>query len=359
LVSAEFLPAGVLPGMARDLGVTEGRAGLTLAATALAGAVTAPTIASVLPRADRRTVLLVLLMLAVISNIVVAISPSFGIVLASRLLLGVAISGFWSFALSVGVQVTGRPALVSTTVAVGTSMATVIGVPVSSVLGDIIGWRAVFGAGAVLTLLAGAVLWRLLPPVPAQQGAGLAMMRAVLGNRRLATGIVVIFVAAFANFVAYPYIRVAIEAVDASMVAVLLLGWGLGGLVGNLAAGYLSRCLRWAATAGPAILAIALAALAGTEGSVLLAVAVVMWGFGFSMVPVTTQLWVSAIEPRRVESAVGLQVTAFQIAIMSGSVVGGVLVDQQGPPAAMLMGAVAAVLATIGFASLRIIPRVS
>lgn len=359
LVSAEFLPAGVLPGMARDLGVTEGRAGLTLAATALAGAVTAPTIASVLPRADRRTVLLVLLLLAVVSNIVVAISPSFGIVLASRLLLGVAISGFWSFALSVGVQVTGRPALVSTTVAVGTSMATVIGVPVSSVLGDIIGWRAVFGAAAVLTLLAGAVLWRLLPPVPAQQGAGLAMMRAVLGNRRLVAGVVVIFVAAFANFVAYPYIRVAIEAVDASMVAVLLLGWGLGGLVGNLAAGYLSRWLRWAATAGPAILAIALAALAGTEGSVLLAVAVVMWGFGFSMVPVTTQLWVSAIEPRRVESAVGLQVTAFQIAIMSGSVVGGVLVDQQGPPAAMLMGAIAAVLATIGFASLRIVPRAS
>ncbi|MGO2361611.1 MAG: MFS transporter [Brachybacterium tyrofermentans] len=324
LVSAEFLPAGVLPGMARDLGVTEGRAGLTLAATALAGAVTAPTIASVLPRADRRTVLLVLLLLlAVISNIVVAISPSFGIVLVSRLLLGVAISGFWSFALSVGVQVTGRPALVSTTVAVGTSMATVIGVPVSSVLGDIIGWRAVFGAAAVLTLMAGAVLWRLLPPVPAQQGAGLAMMRAVLGNRRLVAGVVVIFVAAFANFVAYPYIRVAIEAIDASMVAVLLLGWGLGGLAGNLAAGYLSRWLRWAATAGPAILAIALAALAGTQGSALLAIAVVMWGFGFSMVPVTTQLWVSAIEPRRVESAVGLQVTAFQIAIMSGSVVEG------------------------------------
>ena len=140
----------------------------------------------------------------------------------------------------------------------------------------------------------------------------------------------------------------------------MLLGWGLGGLAGNLAAGYLSRWLRWAATAGPAILAIALAALAGTQGSALLAIAVVMWGFGFSMVPVTTQLWVSAIEPRRVRISRGnLQVTAFQIAIMSGSVVGGVLVDQQGPPAAMLMGAVAAVLATIGFASLRIIPRVS
>lgn len=357
LVGAEFIPAGVLPGMARDLGVSEGRAGLTLAATALAGAVTAPTIASVLPRADRRLVLLSLLGLAIVSNVVVAIAPSFGIVLASRLLLGAAISGFWSFALSVGVQVTGRPALVSTTVALGTSTATIIGVPMSSVLGDLIGWRAVFWVISALTLLAGAVLWRLLPAVPAQPGAGLAMMRSVLRNRRLVVGIAVIFVAAFSNFVAYPYIRVAIESIDPSIVAVLLLGWGLGGLFGNLVAGYLSRWLRWAATTGPAILAISLAVLAGTEQTALLAVAVVLWGFGFNMVPVTTQLWVSAIEPRRVESAVALQVTAFQVAIMSGSVVGGVLVDQQGPPAIMAVGAGAAVLAALGFACLRIVPR--
>lgn len=357
LVSAEFIPAGVLPGMAADLGVTEGRAGLTLAATALAGAFTAPTIASLVPRADRRTVLLSLLLLAIVSNVIVAVSPSFAVVLAARVLLGIAIAGFWSFALAVGVQVTGRAALVSTTVALGTSMATVIGVPVSSILGDIIGWRAVFLVITALTLLAAVVLWRLLPSVPAQPGAGFAMMRAVLGNRRLVAGIVVIFLAAFANFAAYPYIRVAIEAVDASVVAVLLLGWGLGGLFGNLVGGYLSRWLRWAAAAGPGLLAVALATMAGTQDVGVLAAAVVLWGIGFNIVPVITQLWVAAAEPRRVESAVALQVTAFQVAIMSGSVVGGVLVDQQGPAAAMMLGAVLAAVAAVGFSAIAVRPR--
>ena len=236
-------------------------------------------------------------------------------------------------------------------------MATVIGVPISSILGDIIGWRAVFLVITALTLLAAGVLWRLLPSVPAQPGAGFAMMRAVLGNRRLVAGIVVIFLAAFANFAAYPYIRVAIEAVDASVVAVLLLGWGLGGLFGNLVGGYLSRWLRWAAAAGPGLLAVALATMAGTQDVGVLAAAVVLWGIGFNIVPVITQLWVAAAEPRRVESAVALQVTAFQVAIMSGSVVGGVLVDQQGPAAAMMLGAVLAAVAAVGFSAIAVRPR--
>ncbi|MFC0672796.1 MFS transporter [Brachybacterium hainanense] len=359
LVGAEFIPAGVLPAMAADLGVSEGRAGLTVAATALAGAITAPTIATVLPRADRRTVMLSLLGLAILSNLLVMVAPSLPIVLGARILLGAAIAGFWSFAFGVGVQVTGRPALVSTTVALGTSTATIVGVPLSSVLGDLIGWRAVFALISALTLGSGVLLWRLLPPVPAQPGAGLAMMRAALGNRRLVAGVLVIGVAAFANFAAYPYIRLAIEAVQVQAVAALLLAWGLGGLVGNLAGGWAARWIRWGVVAGPMILLAALLAVATTSSVVVLGLAVIAWGLGFNMVPVTTQLWVSALEPRRVESAIALQVTAFQIAIMLGSVVGGVLVDQRGPAAAMALGAGSAALAAVGFAAIRVRPAAS
>lgn len=357
LVSAEFIPAGVLPGMAGDLSVTEGRAGLIVGATALAGSLTAPTIASIVPRADRRTVLLALLGLAVLSNLVVGIAPSLAVVLAARVLLGAAIAGFWSFALPVGVQVTGRGPLVSTTVALGTSTATIVGVPVSSVLGDVIGWRAVFVLVAVVTALAGVILALLLPRVTASPGAGVAMMRAALANRRLVAGVAVIMVAAFANFAAYPYIRVAIEAVDDSAVAVLLLAWGLGGLAGNLLGGWGSRRLRPALVAALSLLALALVGVAFTEHTAVLTLAVIAWGVSFNMVPVLTQLWVATAEPTRVESAVALQVTAFQIAIMIGAVVGGAIVDARGPDTAMLLGAGAALVAVVGFAAIRVRPR--
>ena len=127
LVGSEFVPAGVLPLLAHDLHVSEGRAGLAVAATALAGAVTAPTIASALPRVDRRRVLLGLMVLALISNALVAVAPTLGVLLVGRVLLGVAVAGYWTFTFGVGLAVTGRPALVSTAMSLGTSVATIVG----------------------------------------------------------------------------------------------------------------------------------------------------------------------------------------------------------------------------------------
>lgn len=357
LVGAEFVPAGVLPVLADDLHVTEGRAGLAVAATALAGAVTAPTIASVLPRADRRRVLLGLLTLALASNVVVAVAPSLPVLLIGRVLLGVAIAGYWTFTFGVGVEITGRPALISTAMSLGTSLATIIGVPLASVLGDAVGWRAVFAILIAATAASGLVLARLLPPVPAHPGAGAAMMRRALGNRRLMAGVAMVALAAFANFAAYPYIRVALQAVTPSLVTVLLLAWGVGGLLGNLLGGWLSTRLRVGVVAAPTVLFIGLTLMTAHSSALVVTLAVVAWGTGFNMVPVTTQLWVSRAEPNRVEAAVSLQVTAFQTAITLGAIVGGLIVDHRDVWAAMTVGAGLAAVAAVGFAVIRLVPR--
>lgn len=357
LVSAEFVPAGVLPLLAESLGVTEGRAGLAVAATALAGAITAPTIASVVPRMDRRKLLIILIAIAALSNLVVALAPNLPVLLIGRVVLGVAIAGYWSFTFGVGVSITNRPALISTALALGTSLATIIGVPLASIAGDAIGWRNVFFILIGLTVLSGVALARVLPPVPAHPSAGLAMMRQVLSNKRLIAGIITIGLVAFGNFTAYPYIRVAIEAIAPHLVGVLLLAWGIGGLIGNLLGGWFSTRLRIGVALAPAILAIALATISTQPQNVLLAAAVVAWGLGFNMVPVTTQLWVSRVEPARLDAAVSLQVMAFQVAITLGAIVGGLIVDHATVWATMTVGAVAAALAAVSFASMRVVQR--
>ncbi len=354
LVSSEFLPAGVLPGLAADLGITEGTAGLAVAATAVAGFLTAPTIAVVLPRTDRRAVLVALLAIGAVANLIVAVAPVFAVLLVGRLLLGVAVAGYWAFAFAAGIRaVRGRAATVSTTLALGVSVATIAGVPLGSLLGDQLGWRVVFGLAAALTAVSAAGVWFAMPSVPAQPGAGLAMLRQALTHRRLMLGITFLFVAVLGNFAAYPFIRLAIERVDAAMVALLLLLWGLGGLAGNLAAGSLSRRLRLATTLGPALFGVALATLAGASSLWVVVPAVVLWGFGMNMVPVATQLWVTTAEPRRTESALALQVTAFQAAITLGSVLGGRLLDGAGLTPVLLTGAVLAVIGAAGFATQR------
>ncbi|WP_084468204.1 MFS transporter [Promicromonospora sukumoe] len=357
VVLSEFLPASVLPALAADVGVSEGTAGLAVAATAIAGALTAPSIAVLLPRADRRTVLVSLLALAALSNLAVAVAPSFAVLLAGRLLLGIALAGYWSFAFGAGTHaVPGKDHVVSSALAFGTSISTVVGIPVASVVGDAVGWRATFGGVAVLTALGAVVLALTLRSVPAHPTAGLRMLTAALRNRRLLAGIACVVLVAFANFTAYPYIRIAIERVDPSTTTWMLLAWGLGGAVGTVLAGVLARWLRPLAATAPLALAAALVLTAYASTVPVLAVAVVLWGLSMSMVPVFSQLWVTRVESERAESAMSLQVTAFQIAITVGSSLGGALLDGHGVRPLMLVGAAAAVAAGLGWAVLRV-PR--
>src|SRR3954466_2273654 len=96
LITAEFLPASPLTPMAASLGVTEGMAGQTVTATAAIALVTSLVI-SVLPRnIDRRIVLLSFSVLLVASNLLVAFAPTLSLVLVGRVLLGIAIGGFWT-----------------------------------------------------------------------------------------------------------------------------------------------------------------------------------------------------------------------------------------------------------------------
>nr|WP_246400844.1 MFS transporter [Jiangella mangrovi] len=358
LVASEFLPASVLPALAADIGVSEGVAGLAVAATAIAGAITAPSIAVLLPRTDRRTMLVGLLAAGSVANLVVAAAPNFAVLLAGRLLLGVAIAGAWSFAFGAGVHAMGgRERAVSSGVAFGVSLATVVGVPVAAIVGDQIGWRAAFGGAAALTAVTAAGVARALPPVPAHPGAGIGMLREALRHRRLLAGAGCIVLVAFGNFAAYPYIRIATERIDPGATTWLLVAWGVGGVAGTVLAGVVAVRLRLLAALAPTLLGVSLLVAATASTVPVLTAAIVLWGLAFNMVPVATQLWVTRVESERVESAMSLQVTAFQVAITAGSAAGGALLDAYGVRWPFVVGAVAAVAAGLGFALLRIPAR--
>jgi DHA1 family purine ribonucleoside efflux pump-like MFS transporter len=279
------------------------------------------------------------------------------VLLVGRLLLGIAISGYWSFAFGVGTHaVPGRDRLVSSAISFGVSIATVLGVPLGSIVGDAVGWRMAFAGAAVLSAVSAVALAVALPPVPAHPTAGLRMLTEALRNTRLMAGIGCVVLVAFGNFAAYPYIRLAIDRIDPGATTWLLLAWGAGAVAGTVVAGMLARWLRPLAAAAPIALGVALLLSATAPSVPVLAVAVVLWGFSFNMVPVIVQLWGSRVEPERSESAMSLSVTAFQVAITVGSALGGALLDGYGVRLLLFVGAGAAVAAGLGWAVLRI-PR--
>ena len=360
LVASEFLPASLLSPIAADLGITEGVAGQLVTATSIIGIIGGPLVVSSLPRLDRRWVMAGLTTLAIASNVLVAIAPVFGLMLAARLLLGMSIAGFWAMSLAVTAQLVPADRLgrAMTIVNTGVSLATIAAVPAGAYFGELLGWRAVFllaaGAG-VLTLIAQLTT---LPPVPPSGAPGFRSLVQTALTPVVALGVLAIVLIAGGHFMGFTYLRPAFETIDGltpALLAVLLMVFGVASFLGNLLAGPLAdRRLRVLVLAAPVAIGVgtALLAIAGS-GLVMAFVTVFVWGIGFGAVPTMVQTWVAHVAPERLESAGGLIVAAFQIAITIGAAVGGLLVDSVGVQVALIAGGIAAVLGGVALSSAR------
>ena len=146
LVTAEFLPASLLTPMARSLDVSEALAGQAVTATAVVAFFSGLLAAVVTRGLDRRVVLMGFSTLLIASNLLVAFAPNLPLLLLARVLLGVALGGFWSMATAVAIRLV-PPAMVPRALSVvfsGVSVATIVAVPLGSYLGGLYGWRIVF-----------------------------------------------------------------------------------------------------------------------------------------------------------------------------------------------------------------------
>ena len=360
LVASEFLPASLLSPIAADLGVTEGVAGQLVTATSIIGIVGGPLVVSALPRVDRRTVMVGLTTLAVVSNVLVAIAPLFGLMMASRLLLGLAISGFWAMSLAVTSQLVPADRLgrAMTIVNTGLSLATIAAVPAGAVLGDLLGWRTVFLGAAAVGVIALTVQMVTLPSVPPTGAPGFGTLVRTAARPVVALGILSVVLIAGGHFAGFTYLRPAFESIGAvtpSTLALLLAVFGLASFAGNLAAGPLAdRRLGTLLVAAPTAIGASMVLYALWGANPVVAVVVVsVWGAGFGAVPTMIQTWMARVAPDRLESAGGLIVAAFQTAITIGAAVGGLLVDSVGVQVAFLGGGISAVVGGMVLATAR------
>jgi predicted MFS family arabinose efflux permease len=360
LVTAEFLPSGILTQIAAGLEITTGQAGQMVAVTAFAGLLAAPTIGMLLPRLDRRSLMILMAVLAAVSNALVAIAPSLIVVLLSRFLLGVAISGFWAMSITVAARIVG-PERIGRAVmfnAAGVSLATVAGVPLGVMLSESIGWRGTFGVAAAVSIALAVALRVMLPTVPAAGSASFSTLIAAIRRPGIGLGIVANVFVVSGHFLAYTYVRVALErttedgvAIGADTIVLLLAAFGLGGLIGNIAIGAIvDRAYRVLAVVTPLILSVLLLVVAADTGVLwLIAASVFAWGFFFASWLLIVNTWAANRMPDQLEAGGSLIVVGFQTGIMVAAAVGGLLVDGLGIVVVFAAGALLLLLGSVQF----------
>jgi DHA1 family purine ribonucleoside efflux pump-like MFS transporter len=202
---------------------------------------------------------------------------------------------------------------------------------------------------SVVTLVAQAIT---LPALPPRDHANLRVLGQLLLRPQVRMALLAVLLVISGHFAGFTYIRPLMENIthlSVQAISMVLLGYGIGGFFGNLAGGYLAeRSERRAIVAGGTLVVLMAGSLLLAGSSALVtAVAVALWGFAFGAFPVGFQTWVVRAAPDHAEGAGGLMVAAFQIAIASGAVGGGLLVDHVGALGAPAFALVAIVLGTL------------
>ncbi|MGO1077824.1 MFS transporter [Inquilinus sp. CA228] len=338
LVTAEFLPASLLTPMAADLGVTEGLAGQAVTATAVVALVTSLLVSAATRRIDRRIVLLAFSILLTVSNLLVAFAPGLPALLLARVLLGVALGGFWTMSAATVMRLVPE-ALVPRALSLlfsGVSAATVAAAPLGSYFGDIIGWRGVFLIAAVLGLLALAVQFATLPRMAPSGTTRLRTLVEVLARPQVGFGMLAVLLVFTGHFAFFTYIRPFLETVTGvgiTGVSGILLGFGIANFLGTFLGGVLlERSMRLTMMLMPltmGVLGLGLVAVGG-GAPVANTAMVALWGVAFGAVPVAWSTWLTRTVPDEAESAGGLLVAAVQLAIATGAAAGGAIFDVSG-----------------------------
>ncbi|RJU02049.1 MFS transporter [Arthrobacter frigidicola] len=340
-VTGELLPTGLLPQMARDLGVGLSTAGYLV--TIFAGTVVVATtpLAALTRRLPRKQLLVVIMFLIAAANLAAALAPTYEFLVAARIFGGLALGLCWAVVAAypahlVPAQQLGKSVAFTSG---GVTAAFVLGVPVATAVGNAFSWRVAFAAIAVVAVLLAGILIALLPPirhlVERTAGDEPAPRRDPSLTPVLLLCVLILVLLAGQNAY-YTYIASWLTEVSSfgmGSVALILFLYGGAGIIGLAAAGYAADHFPRRGFAAAVLIVIAavstLAAAAGNTGVVL--AAIVVWGAAFGGLPAMIQTRMLRTASARIRDlSAALQATAFNIGIGSGALLGGLLLDTVG-----------------------------
>jgi DHA1 family inner membrane transport protein len=332
--TTEFVVVGLVPTISTDLGVSVSAAGTLVTGYAVGVALGGVVLTALTTRVPRRRLLVSLMAVFAAGHVLMAVVPGFPLLLAARVITAPCHGAFFGIGAVVAAELVPveRRSRAIAVMFTGLTLATVMGVPAGTLLGQAAGWRAPFLAVAVMAAATAVALARLLPRtvggVPARSERPgveprrvgplvIALLTTVLGWGSQFIG--------FTFFAAYLH---QITELGQGAVTALLLVFGVASAIGNVLGGRANDA--WPRAAVPALLAgLALVqllfALFGGN-AVVVAVLVFAWGVvGFAIVP-GMQTGVMAVAGEGSALGSTLNIAAFNVGIAGASTVGAVLV---------------------------------
>jgi len=350
--TTEFVPVALLTDIGQSFDMQSSDVGLMM--TVYAWTVMIMSLPAMLATGDmeRKGLLLKLFVIFIIGHIISVIAWNYWILLIARMCIAVAHSLFWAITASLVMRVAPKNKKTQAIgmLAIGTSLATILGLPLGRLVGQLVGWRITFAIIAALALVVMVFIMRLLPNLPSKNAGSLSSLP-ILAKRPLLIGLyatTVIIVSA--HFTAYTYIEpfmVQIGELDPNLATIILLVFGLSGITASV---IFNRLYRFGPTqfisTAMILLAVSLAfMLVSASYTATMFTLAFIWGIGISCIGLALQMRVLQLAPDATDVASAIYSGIFNAGIGAGALFGNQIVRHIGLEYIGFSGAALAVIA--------------
>ncbi|MDN4638329.1 MFS transporter [Bacillus sp. PsM16] len=332
----EYIITGIIQMVAHDLHVTTSTAGLLVTSLALSAAIGAPIVIALTINMDRRKILTWTLIIFILSNFITSISHSFEMVMITRILQGISGGTAIVVAMAVATRLVEREKRGTAIgiILMGLSSSLVLGVPIGTFLSSMIGWKALFAAIGVITLIPLIVVYRRIPSMKEQEPVTLRMQLSILKDKRilLAVAVTLFYVGGYSTLFTYltPFLQASANLNITEISGILLLAGicsFLGSSLGGMAAD--KKGPIFTIFSGIILQIMMLMLLAFVTGNLVIMVAVIMiWMIATWSTSPAQQLYLVTLVPKSPDIALSVNTSFIQFGFALGSGLGGIVLSR-------------------------------
>lgn len=327
--TTEFVPVGLLTDIGASFSMDSEQVGIMLTIYAWCVALLSLPLMLLTRNIERRILLTLLLVIFTASHLLSAVAWSFNSLLWSRFGIAITHAVFWSINASLAIRIAppGKKTQALSMIATGTALAMVLGVPLGRMIGQLLGWRATFGVIGISSFVLMLALFYTLPKLYSEHSGSLKSVPMLFRRPALVSMYLLVVIVVTAHYTTYSYIEPFIKQIalqDGSFTTLLLLLFGLAGLIG-------STLFSWLGSRFPSSLLLTAILLITLCMALLYAVAAhrlevsilcIIWGMGIMMINLSMQVRVLSLAPDATDVSMSLMSGIYNIGIGAGALAG-------------------------------------
>ncbi|EIG25817.1 sugar transporter [Haemophilus paraphrohaemolyticus] len=352
--TTEFVPVALLSDIALSFEMETAIVGLMITVYAWMVFLGSLPLMLLTAKVERKKLLLLIFALFIVSHILSVVAWNFWVLLISRIGIALAHAIFWSITASLVIRVAPKDKKQQALglLALGSSLAMILGLPLGRMIGQVLDWRSTFAVIGVIATLVILLMWKLLPYLPSKNAGSLVSLP-ILAKRPLLIGIyLLVMMIISGHFTTYSYIEpfaIKISQFTSEIATMMLFIFGLAGIAGSFLFGrlYAKNPRKFIACAMLLVIVPQLLLFPLKHVEMAIFLLVFLWGIGITSLSIALQMCVLELAPDATDVATAIYSGIYNVGIGAGALFGSIVIHQLGLEYVGLIGGGLGLLALI------------